>query len=38
MMNNFLEIELVPDSHGGGSFTCEASFKLDNLIVPGTFL
>ena len=33
-MNKFLEIELTPDSHGGGSFVCEASFKLDNLRTP----
>ena len=29
-MNNYLEIELIPNSYGGGSFYCKADFKLDN--------
>lgn len=31
MMNKYLELELIPSSHGGGHFSCSACFKLDNL-------
>ncbi len=30
-MSKFLEVELTPNSYGGGSFNCKASFRLDNL-------
>ena len=34
MTNKYLEIELIPNSYGGGSFYCKADFKLDNLKTP----
>lgn len=30
MTSNFIELELIPNKYGGGSFECEACFRLDN--------
>lgn len=35
MMNNYIEIEMLPAAHGrGGSFHINASFTLDNFPAP----
>lgn len=31
MMNDYLEIPLIPSGNGGGSFSCKANFKIDNI-------